>query len=365
MRKLIIALAGVALMLGASSIARATLLGDLISFDGVIDTLQDESRGMAVNFDEDNTGTVGFDESTNLTIGDVIFGMVKLNEVDGSDVTAPKRLYAIFALQVTDIDVTTFGATSPILQFGAVATGSENPVDNTTDLDALTRTDFTLESIADALGFDTSVLSDWSNAGFLVIESNSATDPLTADKTVAGDGVSQENLNGYSVITDPSIIGTGAGFSLDIVAGFNDPNDNGDADYYEVHVTNPTVGNLASLRAQGSSGGFGDFQGGVSVLYHIFGASTEFIPIVSEHFDGSADTFHDITVIDGGLNGVRASTAPAPDEEWMYTDNGDFLINAVPEPTTMVVWAGLFGGAAGLGFIRRRRKAKAEQKNAA
>jgi hypothetical protein len=361
MRKLIVAAAGLALVLGASSIARAGILTSLLSFDGLVDTIEDDSRGMVVNFDDDNAETDGFDESDNLTPGDVIYGIIKINQGFASPLYAsdqvndPNRLYAIYALQATGID-----PISGALQFAPVVGDATTAKNNPSPLDAVydgeARSEFTLEKIAMDLGFATAFFTDWADAAFILIEAQDAADPIGTDVN-PGTAVPNEVLNGDSIVRDGSVLGPVAGFSIVMIGGFGT-----DDDFYEVKLTGDDSATLTGLAAQtGNGNNFANFGAGFSVLSGFEDATL--LPIEKGHFDGST-TEHEITLIGGTIQRVRTSS-PTSTKEWMYVDKGQFEINAVPEPTTMVVWAGLFGGAAGLGFIRRRRNAKAEQKNAA
>jgi hypothetical protein len=244
----------------------------------------------------------------------------------------------VYAYEVVAIGGT---VAQPVLSFGPVgsAPGSsllDVPASNgvlQTTFGAYTRADFTLEAILSDLGYATGFLgaADWAKAGFAILES--ATDGDPADVDFPG------HLNGDAILRDGTVLGPASNWVVDLVGGFEAVNVFGDADYYEVQVTNTTTADLENLRDQVSTGAFGNFNGGLSILYSTLGVP--FASIESEHINGSF-TDHEVIVVNGSLNGVRDPNSPDTEQEWMYTDNADFQINPLPEPTALFVWSALF-----------------------
>jgi len=309
-----------------------SILASKLTFDGTTDTLDDESVGMAVDFNNDDI----------LNTGDVIFGIVRIDaRTPGATAFNPPRVHALYAFQVTaDADV------NGIITFGAVVNNADNVSGNGTPsiFDGLKRNDFTLQKMitnVNNLGITSPVVSDanWAKAGFAILTNAADSDPLAVDLA----GV----LNGYTIATTHMKAATG--WNLELVAGFDAADD-----YYKVKVTDSSIANLNQLRSQGSAGQFGLFAGGFTVLDHTMGSGIVFLPVQGENPGGSSQTgtYHDMVIESGTLNGVRTD-ASAEKREWMYRDNADFRVNAVPEPTSLLAWAGLI--VAGRFGLRRRK----------
>jgi hypothetical protein len=157
------------------------------------------------------------------------------------------------------------------------------------------------------------------------------------------------------------------GWSYVAALGFEDfdgfgNNQHGDVDFFLARSTGNfdlSTTTIATLEADDTGESVLTQRGGFTVLDHTFGSSTKFLPV-----EAVTGTFHDVVLKPSGS--VQTSTGTFQDHGWSFEDDGNFRLNAVPEPATITVWAGVFGGAAALGLIRRRRrKTTAKQSSAA
>lgn len=314
MRRFSIGLLALCFAVALTSSASAGILSSYLSFDGGVgtvpnsrdageDQMNDESRASVA--DEDSSGA-GF------TNGDIIFGMITLSDItrSGPEVnqTINEQITLVFAGKIS--------GTAPGNALSLVPVAD---VGNAHDLRNL------LDVAIQPVGF-----SDWDDAVFAVV-----TNPSTAE---ADDPI---NFNKATAELELAEMSVANGWSLEAIGGF-DPsgtNQHGDADYFNFKVLN-------------SSPFIGGEAGGFTVLYHVFGSSTRFLPVSTQDFDGNV-TSHDV-IIHSGLTSVT----PTEDDPWDYENNSVFLINAVPEPTTLTL-AGL--GVALFGFAGYRRRRKDQQ----
>jgi hypothetical protein len=133
-----------------------------------------------------------------------------------------------------------------------------------------------------------------------------------------------------------------------------------------------TIGAVGILTPPGTTTLHSDFTVTTSPFT---GHSAGYLEIVggSQAAFFSKEFFDKLGLIPGSQDLLLESDAKSPSNalspglptDWPVSSQDPVTGAFVPEPTTMAVWAGLFGGAAGLGFIRRRKKAKAEQNSAA
>ena len=120
------------------------------------------------------------------------------------------------------------------------------------------------------------------------------------------------------------------------------------------------INNLTSIQNVGGGNQFGSFGGVYSVLEAAgsLGGVTEYRAI-DNSFSGFDSTISgDIVIQDGSLYGFKAPNAGGVNgSNWNFQDDGSYQINAIPEPSTIAIWAAL--GLGGCGFVARRRmKAK-------
>ncbi|OYP33000.1 PEP-CTERM sorting domain-containing protein [Rhodopirellula sp. MGV] len=107
--------------------ASATVLGSLLTFDGVEDSLVDDSRSSF--FDNDGNGVI--------SVGDVVYGFAAMSEAGptNSETSITDQVVAVFAVQVTGTDLTgtllNGGVTTPGQDLGSLLTGTGfAPIDN-------------------------------------------------------------------------------------------------------------------------------------------------------------------------------------------------------------------------------------------
>ena len=115
------------------------------------------------------------------------------------------------------------------------------------------------------------------------------------------------------------------GFSFVLSGGFADGTD----DFFQFEPV-------------GSGGIIGIESGGFTVFDSPFG---ELLPVSVVRLDGAPDSLHDTTLFNGTI------TNATPGSAFDFANNSDFAINAVPEPTTMMSFIGIFG----LVTMRRRK----------
>ena len=108
----------------------------------------------------------------------------------------------------------------------------------------------------------------------------------------------------------------------------------GGDDFFEVIFFSSLVPNeQVGFTAQDASGSYGN-------------SGTAYVPVA-----GIADFAGTTKPSDVGLLG----TVLGPTDDYEYSDTADFLINAVPEPASMAVWAAGLWCSAGVSFRRRKK----------
>lgn len=117
----------------------------------------------------------------------------------------------------------------------------------------------------------------------------------------------------------------GNGFSFVLSGGFA----NGTDDFFQFQPVG--VGGIVGIES-----------GGFTVFDSPFG---ELLPVSVVRLDGAPDSLHDTTLFNGTI------TNATPGSAFDFANNSDFAINAVPEPTTMMSFIGIFG----LVTMRRRK----------
>jgi hypothetical protein len=311
-----LALIGVVALL--CSTASGSILSDLVTFDGVADSINDNSR--AVIFADNN------DTNKPLGIGDEIVGILQFEKVNDTD-PSPAGLYAVFSFEVTGTH--TYGS-STILECGPVGANETNSLASL------------LDSSLQPAGFN-----GWDNAIFAMVEvptlaNNGANDPFSLMHSDPGDD---------PIAIIQNVITAGNGYSLDAIVGFGQNDDflstklNGDLG---IEIGN--IDGTATIQEimDDDAGAFVmSERAGLSVLYDTLGAS--YLPLSVANWTLPANvTQHDITITPDGS--VQTSTDGAPN--WHLEDDTNFKMNPVPEPGAMALLLTLLGG---FGMIRRHR----------
>lgn len=292
-------------MLAAFAIpAQAGLVSSLLSFDGIPDIVSDDSVGLLLD---------GGDGS--LDVGDSIVGLIALDPLDGNAVPAGSSVLGLYAF-----DVKTASAGELTLEAGDLA------------------------SLLATAGVDTSGLVAYpggpADAAFAIIES-----------TTAALGTQDVSSTFAELV--------GAGFTAVLTAGFDS-----DDDFHTVTADGAVdLTDSAGIIAASLSGLFGGSEfGGFDALYsvseHAFGGATLFLDQPTLKIDTSVFPpvpvllgSGEVTIVGGNL---KFSDATAAANGWHFQDDGNYNINAVPEPGTYAAFA-----AIGLvGFVARRRRNK-------
>lgn len=287
--------------------AQAGLLGNVLTFNGTQDRIDNTAPALVAFIDNDGVG--------GLTIGDVGFGFVSSNEVvnDGGPgaISLTRTIVTVFAAQVGALN--SDGAFQLIAPTNAAQSlyGLLNDAGNG------------FASVFDTAGLQSDVVA-------MVISSNAAQAP--GDLTGFGGPTTANWLTNQFTDSD-------YGFEALL-----DLNDGGFFDLYQ----DPLFPALAT-----QSGGF-------NVAKHSFGPSTQFLDVTANRVPSLTSV-----AVDVGLSVVNISPSDpdAPENYvgrgWTLTGNASSVtVNAVPEPTTVLAFVSI--GLAGVGASRRRvRKASA------
>ena len=309
MRKFLL-LAAIAAMAFPAS-ADAGVLSSLLSFDGAEDIINDDSVG---NFRE----VMGNTTDGRLVVGDLLQGVINFNPIDGNGVPTGQSVIGIYSLEIVSIGA---GGTSLELRG---ATGAQS-----------------VNAIMAAAGVDTSGLTGtFAGAanGFAVLESSVSDITGRADflgpvdATGTGFGFTTTNLSSnYSAVATLGFDGVDDNHTIFSAAPGGVPLD----------LTDTTV--AAGFAGTGIS--FAGFHGAYSITDHAFGTSVAFLPILNPITGG----FGDVTIVNGSVSGTDSATVG---NGWDFNDDGDFRLNAVPEPAT----AAMFGCIGMVALLGRRRK---------
>jgi hypothetical protein len=286
--------------------AHAGVLTSHLSFDGLIDVLDDDSVSLIVDNDSDSA----------ISVGDYIIGVLRIGSTTKSGVLSnTDQLIGYFGFTVT-ASTNLAGPLVRVLSSSGInpAAGSGWSID---------------ELFSTSLG---------ATAGAAILSK----DPEATDIT--------------SLAFAPAITAL-AGYSVEAILGFSTNNAFGDADYLEIQASSDANDNgkidFSELPPESATGAFiAQEAGGLTVMSHVMGSNIFFGAINSTHLDNSTQTSHQVG-ISGTISGRRSGT-PAG---WTLTDSTAFALNATPEPTSMLIWGVIIGTGVVAGRRRKRKTA--------
>jgi hypothetical protein len=293
--------------------AQAGVLSSLMTFNGNPDKLQDDSVAQVI----DTQGNVNV-----LEVGDLLQGAFQISSVSGlpsgsgGAVPTGQSVYGVFSLEVLTVDATqaTFGA----------ATGANSVL-----------------SLLGGQGVDLNGFTD-DTAGIALIESSTSgvlTSGLTPNNSGTAASISDPNLGSTNGIPTQF----GSDFETVFTLGF----DGVDDAHVVVAETGVDLTDLTSVPANDlSSVQIAKYYGTYTILEDTFGSSVTFLPLVNSVLSNTGD----VIITNGEIGGTDNL---AYNNGWLFQDDGDFFINAVPEPSSFLAFAGLLGLGA---TVRRRRK---------
>ena len=307
MRRLLILLALIGLM---AAPAEASILGSHMSFDGFEDGFEDDSRASVYDVDGSGSGTPG-DPTDDFSVGDVIYGFISVSDLD-----------------ISGDPSASLGGDEIVIAFAAVITGAltvdptESPLGGWVLGPSLVA-GYTVDDLVGP-GLKATVDPALAPAGAttadalaVVISNPGTTDPLAPEIA--------------DTVPAATPLFTAASWSYEMTLGF----DPAGTDFFHF----ATVGFAGILGSEGS---------GVSVFDDVFGPSVIYLPVLADRLDGTPDTLHDVSLVNGVVHDTGSGT-------WDFTDNSDMGINATPEPTSLAVWGALSALGLAAGWWRRRR----------
>lgn len=283
--------------------SEASILGQMLTFDGIEDLANDNSDGKFVDTTLDG-------------IPDLVQGVVWIDSVNGVNVATATggSIFAIYSFTLTPTGV--------LGQFSATPTVGANSVNSMLKRGGLGGADFSTlttynagvgepgVAVIEIPGSFTNV--DWRNTGAAALSA-----PLTLD------------------FIPSAVVGDFSAFDVDLTLGFD-----GIDDSHTINILTPVVP-------------IGVFAGVYSVKEHIFGGGVNYLPVTSPAVPGLFPGGTGDVVIDDGSIGSAVATG-AVLRGFNFSDAGTYRLNPTPEPAAVLVWAGL-AGAAGLVALGRRR----------
>jgi hypothetical protein len=333
-------------LLGAP--ARASVWTSSISYDGIMDVIQDNSVSVALI---DSGGPGGAPDGI-VSVGDVIAGIVKWNVSISDAHSIPANTLAVFAVQVTSVN----GAGSTVLGGNPTVNFSVGPVAGV--LDAM------LPTVSAAVGgFGASAVG-------AILSHLGGTDPTTLGLGAAlgliDTTYDPDLIFGFKTASDyfeaelrdhrkDAAVWTGlpAGLGQDGVISIKDTDGDGFADEFDDSaVAGPGLSILPGVGVTGAE------SGGFSVLADFTGPGTAaYLQLPTTQLDGSAGPGTGSTqlILSSTTTLVQPTNAQSKNG-YIFADQSIIALNAVPEPLSMLVWAGL-AGVFGVVIARRRRSA--------
>jgi hypothetical protein len=298
MKRVFLGIATLALCLMASS-ANAGILGNYLTFDGLTDTLTDESR----------TFLVQNDGNTSADIGDEVYGFARISNINGVAVVG--QIAALFSLRI----VSGSGTAADPFQHAPIGSALDPQ-----DLRNLLPADMVAAIPAGGLNDSTMalILSNPSTA-------NADNPLLFTDATAAG------QMDNFTVASGWTWELSGAMLLA--------------SDFFETALTIPGPPPLLGAEAAG-----------VSVQANVFGVPFLNVvpPVVHLHFPAAAGGHAGLTQAQFTIDIPTTFTAIGAPPPWTFTDNATFRLNPTPEPASMMAWLGLAGAFSAMRLRRRK-----------
>lgn len=284
-----------------ASPAQAGVLSSLLSFNGIQDIIEDDSVGTILD-----KSTIGVLES-----GDVLQGLIAFRTVDTLAIPNGSSIGAIYSFEVVSATPSTVTVTP--------ATGADS-----------------VGTLLSTAGVNLNGL-DVIGAGYAIFESTMVDLAAGTDFT--------------SPIASPGVLGGLAGNLFDVVltAGFDGIDDSQVLTATSIGALPGDLTNLARLNTFAGTGAtFANFSASYSIIDTNFAAPSAFLEI----FNPILNNFGQMTITNGLLTFSDTFGLPLG---WDFQDDGDYRVNAVPEPASLATFAGMtmLGG-----FMARRRRRK-------
>ena len=314
-----------ALALITPSAAFGGPITSLLSFDGSTDLLSDESASIVRD-----VGTADGQSAGNgfLDAGDIIQGVFELRTINGLQTSSVGGT----VLGTLNLEVVSFAANSSgdtVYTFGTVG--------------AVQAANVGVWDLATTMG-----AAGFSFAGMTPNVAGTASiailDRSDGNFTIqSGFGNTLPGLTG--AVSTLGLVGTD--WSVEILGGLSRPDD-----FYEASFDDLAGAALDLTTSYNPGEDIGAFATAFSIVAHRFGAGTEFLPVTT--FDLSTGTAHSSDIASQS-NGTLSARDGFTAVGFPLADDGNFIMNPIPEPGSLAIFAGL--GAFGAFHSRRRRKA--------
>jgi len=285
-------------------VSQAGILTDLLTLDGQDNVMEDNSRGVIHDLDQD----------TFISVGDVITGLLRIDRRISPSATSSmddsQQLVLAYSLEVDRIDPIAGGLLNAV-KYKAASAGTG------LDIKSL------LGDAHEPAGF-----TDWASTAIAVMEKT------FANNIPANNPVSNTTTAGMMLID--SVLNSASGYTLDALVGFGD-----DTDFYHNLIFSGAGLSIPAIKAANGSSTLGTQSAGLSVLYSDLGAAASvFLPVTATSVINNASSPHDIGVEGGILFGNNESN-------WDFADKANVRLNVVPEPASVLL-VGLLIGCLGL-----------------